>query len=189
MNAFEKFLLGEIENYVPAECGKALPSSLVSDGETFLYNGIEFVRLGKEQGGVLCITKKIWKDLPFWTEEEDSPARYRGSIVDRNLEEDFLRNINQEDILPLWLDVTKTSCDSRLRGAGEIVIANVGLLSLAQCKRYKNVMPVFNRPIWTCSPYYFYSDIFCCVYSGGYASYFNAYGSYGCAPVLLFKNR
>lgn len=37
----------------------------IKDGDHFTYKGIEFIRLGKEQGGILCITAKIWKTLPF----------------------------------------------------------------------------------------------------------------------------
>ena len=37
----------------------------IKDGEHFTYKGIEFIRLGKEQGGILCITAKIWKTLQF----------------------------------------------------------------------------------------------------------------------------
>ena len=33
----------------------------IKDGEHFTYKGIEFVRLGEEQGGVLCVTAKLWK--------------------------------------------------------------------------------------------------------------------------------
>lgn len=161
----------------------------VKDGESFWYNGIEFVRLGEEQGSVLCITKKIWKDLPFCTCVDDLPVRYYGSVIDRSLKEDFLKNINQEDILPMCINTAKTSCDLRKRGSDTMFFASVGLLSLAQYEKYKNknVMPVFDRWIWTCSPYYDYSNFFCCVYSDGSASYSSANISRGCAPVILFK--
>ena len=32
--------------------------SKIKDGEHFMYHGIEFIRLGLEQGGVLCMTAK-----------------------------------------------------------------------------------------------------------------------------------
>jgi hypothetical protein len=36
----------------------------VADGEHFFYNGIEFIRLGLEQGGVLAVTANIAGEPP-----------------------------------------------------------------------------------------------------------------------------
>lgn len=43
--------------------------SKIKDGEHFMYHGIEFIRLGLEQGGVLCMTAK-----PIAEEAFDPPT-------------------------------------------------------------------------------------------------------------------
>ena len=58
--------------------------SKIKDGEHFMYKGIEFIRLGKEQGGILCITAKVWEKLPF---DKNSCNNYTKSSLRKELQQ------------------------------------------------------------------------------------------------------
>lgn len=160
----------------------------VKDGESFWYNGIEFVRLGEEQGGVLCITKKLWTVCTFDT---NTPAAWETSIIREKLNSEFLKDIDDNDILPMEIDLTPqpnpTFVDEdRTR---DVVLEKMGLLSYSQYEKYRNVVPKYSKPFWLCSPRYNNSNGFCCVTSGGSVSCRYANSSRGCAPVLLFRKQ
>lgn len=157
-----------------------------ADGEHFLYNGIQFTRLREEQGGVLCITKNIWKDLPFNT---NNPPGWRNSAIRRALYEEFLPKMNKDNLLPMTIDLTPISISSRLRGEEEYAKEIIGILSFDQYEKHKKIMPIYYQSIWTCSPNYVdphynqtivnrHRDNSCYSFTRNY---------YGCAPVILFK--
>lgn len=140
----------------------------LTDGEYFFYKGTEFVRLGEEQGGVLAITAKIWKNAKI---DCYPPVLWEDSELRRELNNNETELVDYTDVLTM-----EDACYDY-----------VSLLSYEQWKRYKHLIPQYSDWIWLRSPGYGSSNGFCFVSSNNcvglsYASY-----SYGIAPIVLFK--
>lgn len=66
---------------------KAPDFSQIKDGEHFFYRGIEFIRLGLEQNGVLCMTAKPYYKEAFDT---DDYGDWKESSARKKLNTEFL---------------------------------------------------------------------------------------------------
>ena len=75
----------------------------IEDGEHFTYKGIEFIRLGKEQDGILCITAKIWKTLPF---DKDGCNNFEKASICKVLNNEFRPLLDDNDLLTYQMDLT-----------------------------------------------------------------------------------
>lgn len=156
--------------------------SIIKDGEHFVYNGIEFIRLGKEQGGILCITAKVWKELPFDRAEYNN---FKKSSIRVDLENKFLPLLNEEDLLPYEMDLTADNGDTKY---GKDTV-KVGLLSCDLYRKYRKFIPLFKEWMWTCTPW-------CCdsgyaygvrnVVTDGTLNYYTAYNANGVVPACIF---
>ena len=80
----------------------------IKDGEHFTYKGIEFIRLGKEQGGILCITAKIWKTLPF---DKDGCNNFKKASICKVLNNEFRPLLDDNDLLTYQMDLTADNGD------------------------------------------------------------------------------
>lgn len=156
----------------------------LGDGDHFYYHGVELVKLGEEQGGILCITANLLGESFF---DMDTPPSWDTSAVRVQLHRKIWPMINEDDLLPMTLDLTPVTLDLSQRGAENTTKDTIGILSLEQYKKYKSVMPKYDKTIWTCSPYCYHHHGFCVVSSGGHVYVSLPYYSYGCVPVLLFK--
>lgn len=161
------------------------------DGDLFYYHHIEFVKLGEEQGGILCAATRCWGTSIFDTHQTpswDPSAAWPFSAVRDKLYKEFLQLIDEDDLLEMTLDLTPVTLDLSQRGDKEKIKEGVGILSLDQCKKYKRVMPKYGRAIWTCSPHYENPECFCISYPDGSAGFCHGLSSFiGYAPVLLFR--
>lgn len=153
----------------------------IEDGEHFTYKGIEFIRLGKEQGGILCITAKIWKTLPF---DKDGCNNFEKASICKVLNNEFYPLFDANDLLTYQMDLTADNGD---KAYGSLFV-HVGLLSADLYRKYRDYIPSYDDLAWLCTPWY------CSVFAGNvrvvstgealissYADY-----AYGVVPACIF---
>lgn len=159
--------------------------SKIKDGEHFMYRGIEFIRLGLEQGGVLCMTAKPIAEEAF---DPDGCNNWVKSRARKKLNTEFLSLLDENDLLPFESDLTADNGDT----AYGKCVDKIGILSCDLYRKYRKIVPLFDEWMWTCTPWY------CGTPSSGYASgvrrvncdgTLNGYGAlsaYGLAPACIF---
>lgn len=153
-------------------------------GEHFNYNGIEFVALGEEQGGLLAVVAhELDEEYAF---DKDNCNDWRKSTLRRYLNEEYIKNFDKADLLPLVSDLT-TDSGQKDYGTSEDYIA---LLSCDLYRKYREYMPKYNTWVWTLTPWHifpsnaYYARI---VITDGSLSHNSAYVSLGVAPACLFN--
>lgn len=117
-------------------------------GEHFNYNGIEFVALGEEQGGLLAVVAhELDKEYAF---DKDNCNDWRKSTLRRYLNEEYIKNFDKADLLPLVSDLT-TDSGQKDYGTSEDYIA---LLSCDLYRKYRETMPKYDTWVWTLTPWH-----------------------------------
>lgn len=121
--------------------------SKIKDGEHFMYHGIEFIRLGLEQGGVLCMTTK-----PIAEEEFDPNGcnNWAKSRARKKLNTEFLSRLDENDLLPFESDLTADNGDT----AYGKCVDKIGILSCDLYRKYRKIVPLFGEWMWTCTPWH-----------------------------------
>ena len=155
----------------------------IKDGEQFTYKGIEFVRLGKEQGGILCITAKIWKTLPF---DKDGCNNFKKSSICKALNTEFHSLLDDNDLRTYEMDLIADNGD---KAYGKLCV-RVGLLSADLYRKYRNYIPKYEQWVWLCTPWYCsdVADYVRVVDEGGVLGY-NLAGSAGrVVPAVIFAD-
>lgn len=159
--------------------------SKIKDGEHFMYRGIEFIRLGLEQGGVLCMTAKPIAEEAF---DPDGCNNWVKSRARKKLNTEFLSLLDENDLLPFESDLTADNGDT----AYGKCVDKIGILSCDLYRKYRKIVPLFDEWMWTCTPWY------CCtphsghafsvrhVYSDGTLGGTTAYDAHGLAPACIF---
>ena len=160
--------------------------SKIKDGEHFMYHGIEFIRLGLEQGGVLCMTAKPIAEEAF---DPNGCNNWAKSRARKKLNTEFLSLMDENDLLPFESDLTADNGDT----AYGKCVDKIGILSCDLYRKYRKIVPLFDEWMWTCTPWWLRPP-----YSG-YASYVrlvgsdgtmhsvhSAYGALGLAPACIF---
>lgn len=160
--------------------------STIEGGDHFFYRGIRFVRLGEEQGGILCMTAQVWKEAAF---DEDGCNNWRKSSVRKLLFSEFLKSPDKGDLLLYRSDLTADNGDTAYGKWNDYI----GLLSCDLYRKYREFIPLYDKRIWTCTPTH------CGTLSSGNPSGVRlvgpdgtfycggAFNSYGIAPVCIFK--
>lgn len=157
----------------------------IKDGEHFTYKDIEFVRLGKEQDGILCITAKIWKTLPF---DKDGCNNFKEASIRKVLTFDFCRLLDYSDLLTYQMDLTADNGD-KAYGSFRVY---AGLLSADLYRKYRYYIPSYDDWIWFCTPWHCSSDVGYIrggVYKHGELGASIVTSSYGVVPAVIFKER
>ena len=156
----------------------------IKDGDHFTYKDIEFVRLGKEQDGILCITAKIWKTLPF---DKDGCSNFKEASIRKALAFDFCRSLDYSDLLTYQMDLTADNGDKAYGSS----CVYAGLLSADLYRKYRDYIPSYNDWIWFCTPWHCSSDV---GYIRGGVDRHGELGasmvtsSYGVVPAVIFKD-
>lgn len=153
----------------------------IKDGEHFTYKGIEFIRLGKEQGGILCITAKIWKTLPF---DKDGCNNFKKASICKVLNNEFRPLLDDNDLLTYQMDLTADNGD---KAYGSLCV-HAGLLSADLYRKYRDYIPSYNDWVWLCTPWYCsgiasYVRGVCAVGTLGGS---NADNAFGVVPACIF---
>ena len=162
---------------------RKLDFSKIKDGERFTYKGIEFIRLGKEQGGILCITAKIWKILPF---DKNGCNNFGNASICKVLNDVFRPLLDDNDLLTYKMNLTADNGDKEYG----VWCARVGLLSADLYRKYRDYIPSYNDWVWLCTPWYRSGIAYgACVVNtdgtlyGDFASYAN-----GVVPAVIFAD-
>ncbi len=164
-------------------CERKPDFSKIKDGEHFIYKGIEFIRLGKEQGGILCITAKVWKELPF---DKDGCNNFKKASICKALNNEFRPLLDDNDLLTYQMDLTVDNGD---KAYGSLCV-HVGLLSADLYRKYRDYIPLFDEWMWTCTAW----DSISSGYSGSVRGvyYLGTLGSdsanhvHGVVPACIF---
>ena len=155
----------------------------MENGQKFTYKGIEFIKLddveinGKK--GALCITSKIWEYLPFdhnW--RKDVYNNFKESDIKRVLNTWFLKKLNKKDLLEFEIDLGKYGTDKTY----------VGLLTVDQYKKYRDLIPNMDFWWWLASPTRSDGYIVYLVVTGGSLNIDIADHSYGAVPACVFES-
>lgn len=170
---FEEIDNEETDKLEDIEEGEEFDIDNYADGESFFYNNIEFVRLGEEQGGVLAITAKIWKQAPI---------QNKGTDITDWLHSD-LRNDLNHSILSNLLDTT-TMIEEETG-----VSCRVSLLNCDQWAKYRSLLPKYSNWIWLRNRSYNNPNYFHVDHSKGLVSFNCANIHIGCAPIVLFRKK
>lgn len=158
--------------------------STMRDGDHFYYYNIEFVKLGEEQGGILCIAADLWGESIF--DSHEIPSWGTSAIRDK-LYRELWPLVDEDDLLEMTLDLTPVSENLIRRGAENTTKDTIGILSLEQYRKYEKFMPNYIKGVWTCSPNYYYHRYIAAVYPDVAESCDAELSNNGYAPVLLFK--
>lgn len=159
--------------------------SKIKDGEHFMYHGIEFIRLGLEQGGVLCMTTKPIAEEAF---DPNGCNNWAKSRARKKLNTEFLSLMDENDLLPFESDLTADNGDT----AYGKCVDKIGILSCDLYRKYRKIVPLFDEWMWTCTPWH-------CgtpnsggagsvrrVRSDGTMNGYGAFNSLGLAPACIF---
>ena len=153
----------------------------IKNGDHFTYKGIEFIRLGKEQGGILCITAKIWKTLPF---DKDGCNNFKKASVCKALNNEFRPLLDDNDLLTYQMDLTADNGD---KAYGSLCV-HAGLLSADLYRKYRDYIPSYNDWVWLCTPWYCSGIAYYVrgVGTDGTLSSDRAYDANGVVPACIF---
>ena len=161
-----------------------MPKSTPTAGEHFEYKGVEFVALGIEQGGLLAIAAETLEgEMPL---DKGNCNDWRKSTLRRYLNEEYIKNFDEADLLPLISDLTSDS-GQKDYGTSTDYIA---LLSCDLARKYHAVMPEYDKAIFTLTPWHIFpsnAHIAHIVYTDGSLHHSDAYYSLGVAPACLFN--
>lgn len=149
--------------------------SKIKDGEHFMYHGIEFIRLGLEQGGVLCMTAKPIAEEAF---DPNGCNNWAKSRARKKLNTEFLSLMDENDLLPFESDLTADNGDT----AYGKCVDKIGILSCDLYRKYRKIVPLFDEWMWTCTPWH------CGTPHSGNAYYVRRVGSDGAMSVSHASN-
>ena len=171
----------DIQNLLE-KSGTSNLAGTVPDGGEFMFCGVPFIRLGEEQGGILCITKQdIFRSRFHDTDNND----YRESIVRHRLLEEFLPQLDCEELLPFEMNLASAVESSQGYG---VCADYVGILTEELYRKFRRYIRM-DGYMWLCTPFsldrrYPYVRY---VYTSGGVGSGNAYGAYRCRPACIFK--
>ena len=114
-------------------------------GTKFTYQDREYIRLGNEQGGILCITADLWR-----TEQRfGDNANYKESEIKELLEKEFWGKKKDKNVLDYTMDLTSDNGDDSLG----TYTAKVGLLTCDLIRKYYKAIPKYKDWWWACTPW------------------------------------
>ena len=156
----------------------------MKSGDRFFYHGFEWIYLGMEQGGALCITAECYKEMPF---DKEGRNNWNVSSLKEELNSDFLNKLNKKDLKPFEMDLVADNGDDAYGTSTQYV----GILSCDQYRKYRKVIPLFDEWMWTCTPWYCgpnpsYAGYVRIVGTDGSLNRNSAFNSYGVVPACVF---
>lgn len=150
-------------------------------GAKFEYRGREWVRLGEEQGGILCILADMLIDEQVFGDDAD----YSKSEIKAVLEA-FSAELNTDDLLPYTMDLTSDNGDDALK---EYKTNGAGLICCGLYRKYYKYIPKYKDWWWTCTPwgYSTFAGYVRSVFASGVLSHSRANNLSGVVPVCILK--
>ena len=162
---------------------KAIAIDDIQPGTKFTYQDKELVKLGNEQGGVLCITADLWRTEQCFGDN----ANYKESAIKELLEKEFWGKKKDKNVLDYTMDLTSDNGDDSLG----TYTAKVGLLSCDLIRKYYKVIPRYKDWWWTCTPWAIssYANVVRGVYASGVLGSYGAGGSVGVVPACILDGQ
>lgn len=168
----------------------------VRNGERFIVDGEEFVKLGDIAGGAFVLLADTLPDYcAFESEDADDDRDHNnfiGSNVKRVVDEWLHRHKTLSDAA-MALPIDLTSMD----GMTDYGMPNVygRILTVDEYRKYRRFIPLTDKPFWTATPWCTrssFSSSNSCAFSvsavGG-LNYISVYNAYDCArPALALKS-
>ena len=158
--------------------------STIKDGDHFEYRGHEWVRLGREGGGILCVVAKESKDTPF---NPDNDNDWRKSAIRKALNTQFIKTLDEDKLIPYASDLVADNGDDRYGKCEDKVF----ILSCDLIRKYRKVLPKWKNWVWTLTPWCdlrtpaTVTVLRVLTPSGGLSDY-TAHNSRGVAPACIF---
>lgn len=182
LNVINDISEDDVQNLLK-KSGASNLASTVPDGGEFIFNGIPFIRLGEEQGGILCITKQdIFRSKFNETYNND----YRESTVRHRLLEEFLPQLDCEELLQFEMNLASVVDNSQGYG---VCTDYVGILTEELYRKYRRYI-LTDGYMWLCTPYSVdgnYPYVRYVDTSGLVDDYGVANDAYRCRPACVFK--
>lgn len=164
--------------------GTEEPKKVPAAGEHFNYNGIEFVALGEEQGGVLAVVaNELDEEYAF---DKDNCNDWKKSTLRRYLNEEYIKQLNRGDLLPFVSDLTADDGTTDYGTSEDYIF----MLSDNLRRKYRQYLPKYDNWVWSITPYSClpsYAYIARIVYTDGSVDSSSACIGYGVAPACLFN--
>lgn len=155
-----------------------------SAGEHFFYNGIEFIALGEEQGGILAVVaERLEERMAF---DKNNKNDWRSSTLREYLNSEYIDNFDTDDLLPFVSDLTSDDGMTDY-GTSEDFVA---LLSDNLYRKYRKFMPQYDTWVWTITPWSCtpgHADSERLVYTSGALNRSGAIIGTGVAPACIFN--
>lgn len=153
-------------------------------GEHFNYNGIEFIALGEEQGGLLAVVAHEFdKEYAF---DKDNKNDWRKSSLRKFLNEDYIEQLNRGDLLPFVSDLTADDGTTDYGTSEDYIF----MLSDNLRRKYRPYLPKYDNWVWSITPYSCipsFANYARIVDTDGSLSSSIAFLSNGVAPACLFN--
>lgn len=125
-------------------------------GKRFSFKGFEWVALDfTEDGGVLAVMSKKWKDMPFDERKEHAFNNYFISSLHNTLREQLLPVLGKENLLQHYIDLVSDDGNKSYSGFYDKVF----ILSCDEYRKYRNLIPQADDFEWTCTPMYINPEI------------------------------
>ena len=170
---------------------KTMEICKVRNGERFIVDGEEFVKLGEVAGGVFVLLVGTLPDYCAFESEDRDHNNFIGSNVKRVVDEWLHRHkILSEAALALPIDLTS------MDGMTDYGMPNVygRILTVDEYRKYRRFIPLTDKPFWTATPWCTRSS-----HSGNDYAYYvstdgSVYGDYVCyanycaRPALALKS-
>lgn len=168
-------------------------------GEHFMFKNFEWVCLDPNhpEGGVLAIMAKPWaKDVKFcpstkFADEKGNWNNYRTSNVREILHGIANVVFERKSLLAHTVDLVADNGDRAYGTAQDFVF----ILTCDEYRKYRDYIPLYDRWIWTATPWWcgdkdsdmVYSNYVCFVYPGGQLDYIDADYSGAIAPACILN--
>lgn len=167
----------------------------VRNGERFIVDGEEFVKLDDIAGGAFVLLADTLPDYCAFESEDADDDRDHNNFIGSNVKR----------VVDKWLHSHKTLSNAALArpidltsmdGMTDYGMPNVygRILTVDEYRKYRRFIPLTDKPFWTATPWCTRSSssssyIAYVVDSGGSVSNFYAYFAYRCArPALALKS-
>lgn len=151
-------------------------------GEKFNYSGIEWICLDVIDGNYLAITAQVWEELPF---DNDNKNSWKESSLRKVLNNEFLDKLDKKYLIKQTSDLIADNGDKAYGTSKDYVT----ILSCAQYRKYRDIVPHYPEWMWTLTPWSCFGvgrGVRGVSPTGG-VHYGGDHVSYGVAPVVLFS--
>lgn len=175
---------------------KTMEICKVRNGERFIIDGEEFVKLGDIAGGAFVLLADTLPDYCAFESEDADDDRDHNNFIGSNVQRVVDKWLHSHKVLSeaaLARPIDLTSMD----GMTDYGMPNVygRILTVDEYRKYRRFIPLTDKPFWTATPWCTRSsssdDSYsaCSVNTDGSLNYSDAYSAYRCArPALALKS-